>query len=85
MGKPDKLLQKIMLARSDANITFTDLRTLLLALGFRERIRGGHHIFTRSDVIERINLQKDGNKAKPYQVRQVRNVLQQYGKEDYDA
>jgi len=85
MAKFDKLFQKIMLARSDANIAFTDLSILLLALGFRERVSGGHHIFTRCDVIERINLQKDGNKAKPYQVRQVRSILQQYGKEKHDA
>jgi predicted RNA binding protein YcfA (HicA-like mRNA interferase family) len=29
---------------SDANILFGDLRTLLLALGFQERIKGSHHI-----------------------------------------
>jgi len=85
MGKFDKLSQKIMLAQSDANIAFADLCALLLSLGFRERISGGHHIFTRPDVIARINLQKDGNKAKSYQVRQVRNVLQQYGKENHNA
>jgi len=85
MGKLDKLHQKIMLAQSDANVAFSDLCSLLLALGFRERVRGGHHVFTRDDVIERINLQKDGNKAKPYQVKQVRNILQRYGKEQHDA
>jgi len=28
--------------------------------------------------MEKINLQRDGNKAKPYQVKQVRNVLVKY-------
>jgi transposase len=52
---------------------------LLLSLGFSERIKGNHHIFTRNDVIEIINLQplKDG-KAKAYQVKQVRNLILKY-------
>ena len=47
-------------------------------LGFEERIRGSHHIFRRADIEERLNLQRDGAKAKPYQVRQVRNVIHKY-------
>ena len=60
------------------------LRSLLEALGFHERIRGSHHIFTRSDVIEIINLQPKGAKAKSYQVRQVRQLILKYnlGEED---
>ena len=42
------------------------------------RISGSHHIFTKHGVIERINLQRDGAKAKPYQVKQVRKILAQY-------
>jgi hypothetical protein len=42
------------------------------------RVRGSHHIFRREGVAEKINLQQDGNKAKPYQVRQVRNILVKY-------
>ncbi|MDB6031847.1 MAG: hypothetical protein JWM16_2185 [Verrucomicrobiales bacterium] len=42
------------------------------------RISGSHHIFTRPGVLERINLQREGAKAKPYQVRQVRKILAQY-------
>ena len=63
---------------SDANVGFDDLRRLLRALGFIERIRGSHHIFRRPGVIPIINLQRDGAKAKPYQVRQVRRVLIEY-------
>ena len=44
-------------------------------MGFTERIRGSHHIFRKEGVVERINLQRDGNHAKPYQVRQVRMML----------
>jgi predicted RNA binding protein YcfA (HicA-like mRNA interferase family) len=63
---------------SDANIRFNDLRGLLSALGFQERVRGSHHIFTRDGVREILNLQPKGAMAKPYQVKQVRNVILEY-------
>jgi hypothetical protein len=53
----------------------TTLRTLLLALGFEEHVRGSHHMFQRADVESGINLQPEGDKAKPYQVRQVRAAI----------
>ena len=78
MGKYDKLVLRILGGFADANIDFEELRELLMRLGFQERIRGSHHIFRRQGVEEKINLQRDGAKAKPYQVRQVRNVLVNY-------
>ncbi|MFA9462537.1 type II toxin-antitoxin system HicA family toxin [Thiohalorhabdus methylotrophus] len=78
MGKYAKLRQKILAGGADANVDFADLRTLLRRLGFEERIKGDHHIFTRSDVEEIVNLQPRGSKAKPYQVKQVRNLLVKY-------
>ncbi len=78
MGTHGKLLRRILEGRSDANIDFSDLRALLLHLGFVERTRSSHHIFRRPDVEERINLQRQGSKAKPYQVRQVRAVILRY-------
>jgi predicted RNA binding protein YcfA (HicA-like mRNA interferase family) len=78
MGTQSKLLLRILDGRSDANIEFSDLRSLLLHLGFEERTRGSHHIFRRLDVEERLTLQRQGSKAKPYQVRQVRAVILRY-------
>lgn len=78
MGTHGKLLRRILEGCSDANIDFSDLQALLLHLGFDERTRGSHHIFRRADVEERINFQRQGNKAKPYQVRQVRAVIVRY-------
>jgi hypothetical protein len=49
-----------------------------LRLDFEERIRGSHHIFTREGVEEIINIQPNGTKAKPYQVKQVRNLIVKY-------
>ncbi len=63
---------------SDANIRFDDICQLLQAKGFWMRVSGNHHIFTKFGVMERINLQREGSKAKPYQIRQVRKILAQY-------
>jgi hypothetical protein len=78
VAKDDKLFSRILRGTSDANIPFEDLRRLLLRLGFAERIRGDHHIFTKDGVEEILNLQPKGSQAKPYQVKQVRGVLVKY-------
>ncbi|MEW6232309.1 MAG: type II toxin-antitoxin system HicA family toxin [Chloroflexota bacterium] len=57
---------------------------LLRRLGFEERVRGSHHIFTKEGVEEILNLQPKGAKAKPYQVKQVRNVILKYKLGDED-
>ncbi|MCL2700475.1 MAG: type II toxin-antitoxin system HicA family toxin [Phycisphaerae bacterium] len=74
----DKTLEMILRGTSDRNVSFHDLRSLLLHLGFAERVRGSHHLFRREGVLELINIQRDGNKAKSYQVRQVRHVILKY-------
>jgi hypothetical protein len=78
MSKYDKLLFQILRGTADANVAFDELRGLLQRIGFEERIRSSHHIFRKEGVLEKINLQRDGNKAKVYQVRQVRAVLLKY-------
>jgi len=78
MPQKDKLVSQILGGRSDANVSFNDLLSLLRSLGFDERIRGSHHIFTRPGIEEILNLQPKGGKAKVYQVRQVRNVIVKY-------
>ena len=77
-----QLRQQILDGRSDANIRFDDLRSLLRRLGFTERVRGSHHIFRKEEIAERLNLQRDGSHAKPYQVRQVRRVILKYTLEE---
>ena len=51
---------------------------LLKRPGFQERIKGSHHIFFRDGVAEILNLQSRSGKCKPYQVKQVRNVIINY-------
>jgi hypothetical protein len=78
VSKWTKLIRKILDGRSDSNVAFSDLRGLLLYLGFEERTRGSHHVFRRAGIDEKLNLQRDDGKAKPYQVRQVRQVILKY-------
>jgi hypothetical protein len=58
-----KTLEKILRGTSDANISFEDLRRVLLELGFSERVRGSHHIFSREGVEEILNLQPKGQQG----------------------
>lgn len=78
MARRDTLVRRILAGTSDADIRFDELRRLLQRLGFEERVRGSHHLFRRGGIEERINLQRDDAKAKPYQVCQVRDVLVRY-------
>lgn len=78
MSKYGKLLGRILEGRSDANVQFDELRRLLLRMGFDERTRGSHHVFRKEGIEEKINLQRDNDKAKVYQVRQVRSVILKY-------
>jgi hypothetical protein len=81
MGRYEELRLRILQGKSDANVGFDELVRMLGWLGFEERTRGSHHIFRRQGVRELLNLQREGNKAKVYQVRQVRQVLLRYGLE----
>ena len=84
MSQLDKLLARILQGTSDANIPFTQLCQLLSRLGFDERIRGSHHIFTKEGVEEILNLQPKSSQAKAYQVKQVRVVILKYQLGDQD-
>jgi predicted RNA binding protein YcfA (HicA-like mRNA interferase family) len=78
VGRHEKTYEQVLSGRSDANVHFSDLCSLLIALGFGERTRGSHHMFGMTGVEEQINLQSDGHHAKPYQVKQVRMVIIRY-------
>ncbi|MCI0673592.1 MAG: type II toxin-antitoxin system HicA family toxin [Myxococcaceae bacterium] len=79
MSADDRVLDRVLRGTTDQNIRFEHLCGLLRRLGFQERVRGSHHIFSRTGVIEILNVQpRDGGMAKPYQVRQVRTVIVKY-------
>jgi predicted RNA binding protein YcfA (HicA-like mRNA interferase family) len=85
MSQRDKLLVKILLGTADANIAFEPLCQLLRTLGFDERVRGSHHIFSKAGIEEILNLQPKQGKAKAYQVKQIRNVILKYQLGGQDA
>lgn len=61
---------KLLSGASDNNISFEELRMILLNLGFTEKLTGGsYRIFYKDSVSEIINIQPDGSKAKSYQVK----------------
>ncbi len=72
-----KILEK---ARNNpANVRFSDMFRLVEGFGFiLDRVDGSSHIFVRSGIVELVNLQRIGGKAKAYQVRQFLKLLDQY-------
>jgi hypothetical protein len=78
MSRQDKFLRRLLAGYADADLSFADLCGLLYRLGFNERIRDDHHIFSKAGVEEILNLQPVGSKSKPYQVKQVRMIIQKY-------
>ncbi|WP_072620755.1 type II toxin-antitoxin system HicA family toxin [Spirulina major] len=85
MGKYEKLLLKIIRGESDTTINFKQLFSLLLKLGFDQRVKGDHFIFTREDIIEIINIQPRDSQAKAYQVKQIRSLILKYNLGDRDV
>jgi virulence-associated protein VapD len=78
LSKINKILLKVLSGSSDSNISFDDLKSILNHLGFDERIKSSHHIYSKENIDEIINLQPSGSKAKSYQVKQVRNIILKY-------
>ena len=63
----------------EKNIKFSRLLKICEDVFGGSRISGGHHIFkTPWPGDPRINLQKAGNMAKPYQVKQVIESLKKF-------
>jgi hypothetical protein len=78
MSKWAKLVDQIVRGTGDANVPFDDLCHLLQRMGFLKRSRGSHNVFRMAGVPEKPNLQRAGVNAKPYQVRQVRDIIVRY-------
>ena len=76
MSKKEKLILKLLSGNADSNFDFDDLVNLLhwFELAKREG-KGSHRIFYKRDIYDMINLQPLKGKAKPFQVKQVRDFL----------
>ncbi|MEJ0077342.1 MAG: type II toxin-antitoxin system HicA family toxin [Alphaproteobacteria bacterium] len=61
-------------------ISFRDFQRLLERLRFRlDCVNGSHHIYLHPKVSRPVNVQKAGRDAKPYQVRQLRDIVEEFG------
>lgn len=74
----EKIYHEVMSGTKDNSIRFSEIQKLLDVLHFKCRIKGDHFIYYKDGVEEIINIQPDGNKAKAYQVKQIRNIILKY-------
>jgi predicted RNA binding protein YcfA (HicA-like mRNA interferase family) len=78
MARPVKVPDRVM--RGRGAIAFRDLERLLIALGFRhDRTSGSHRIYVHPKVTRPLSIQPQGKDAKPYQVRQLRAMIEEFG------
>ena len=72
-----KILQTIL--AGSKNIRFSDMVNLVEGFGFTlSRTDGSHHIFTRQDIPELVNLQNLKGQTKPYQMRQFLKLVEKH-------
>ena len=75
--RPRRLLKRI--AATQHNVRFGDAIALARALGFRlARTEGSHHILIHPAVREPLNLQNARGQAKPYQLKQLVQLVERY-------
>lgn len=79
MPSVQKIYHCIMEGTHDKNMKFRDLQRLLDALGFcQKESNGDHSLYNYPEIEELINIQpekRNHSKAKPYQVRQIREFI----------
>ena len=79
MPNEAKIRAALLDASKDYNHRFNDVVRFLEATGWKLRIKGSHRIFARHGCPFLLNLQpEEGGKAKAYQIRQVRQILERY-------
>lgn len=61
---------------------FADFERVLRAFGFTlDRISGSHHIYQHPAVPRRLSIQPRDGKAKPYQIEQFLDMVEEFGLE----
>ena len=74
---PRKILEKAL--SGSKNIRFGEFTGLLESFGFTlRRINGSHHIYRHPKVPRAFPIQNERGKAKPYQVQQFLELIEQY-------
>lgn len=79
MNKAAKLKVKLLAGRGYHNFSFAELGTLLVGLGFTlDRQEGSHQVWQHQAVKKSVNVQSVHGKAKPYQLRQIRDIVREH-------
>ena len=61
------------------NVGFTEFCRLIERFGFElRRVSGSHHIYRHSEVPRPLNLQARNGEAKPYQIAQFLDIVEEY-------
>lgn len=78
MVKASSLFASLITTRGATK--FSDFERVLLAFGFRhDRTKGSHRIYIHPDVPRPLSVQPRGGEAKPYQIRQFLDMVEEYG------
>jgi HicA toxin of bacterial toxin-antitoxin, len=76
--KPSKLYQRLLESRS--SIPFRDFQRILGAFGFTlDRTKGSHRQYRHPQASRPLSIQPRGNMAKPYQVDQFLDIVEEFG------
>ncbi len=79
MNKAEKLKIKLLAGQGYHNFSFGDLGALLAGLGFTlDRQEGSHQVWQHPNVQKSVNVQSVHGKAKPYQLRQIRDLVREH-------
>ena len=61
---------------------FRDFQRILEAFGFSlDRVKGSHHQYIHPDVPRPLSIQPQANMAKPYQIGQFLDMIEEFGLE----
>jgi len=80
MTQIEKLYARLVQSR--AAMRFADFERILKAFGFAlERVNGSHRIYKHAEVPRRLSIQPRGGQAKPYQIDQFLDIIEEFGLE----
>lgn len=78
MARPRRTWERIL--AGSRSLSFREFEALLKAFGFEHaRTAGSHRIYVHPRVARPLSVQPRGNDAKPYQVRQFLDMVEEFG------
>ena len=78
MTQIEKLYAQLLASRT--SMRFRDFQRILKAFGFElDRVNGSHHQYKHPLASRPLSIQPRGNEAKPYQVDQFLDIVEEFG------